>query len=240
MSLPCRRADIAVIRRRHRGYVLLLTSTCLVLLLQPLAGWWPLLNPLAAIGLALVMMLFLTRFSPLRARRRLFYGLGTAAIAMELVWILALATYPALARHLSIPHLLIWVVFIVTFLLRKTRVLMREPYVTLSVVMGAAAGYLLIGYAGGFLLHTLLLWQPSGFDLALLPDGSAHTSDPLRDFPTMVLASFSSLTTLGTTILRPGPLLSTTGGLVITLTGQLYVAVLIGLILGRFHRRGTG
>ena len=70
---------------------MLLTTIWQVLQLQPLAQHWLLLNSLAAIMLALVMMLFLARHSPLQARNKSFYRLGIAAIACELLWMLGLA-----------------------------------------------------------------------------------------------------------------------------------------------------
>ena len=235
--LQVRREQLALTRRRHRGYVAQLTTISLLLLLQPLAQRWPLLNSVGAIILALVMLLLLTRYSPLRARKRFFYGLGIAAIVSELLWLLSLATAPGLAIHLASAHLLIWTVFIGVFLLRKVRALMLEPYVTQAVVMGAASGYLLIGYLGAFLLHTLLLWRPTAFVTARLMPGLDPVHDPIRTFPAMVMASFGALTTTGADIGVPGEVLASTGCLAITIVGQLYVAVLIALILGRFHRR---
>lgn len=232
-----RREQLARIRHRHRGYQVQLVTISLVLMLQPLAQRWPLLNSVGAIVLSLVMMLLLTRYSPLRARRRLFYGLGIAAIVSELLWLLSLATRPGLAMHLCIAHLVIWTVFIAVFLLRKVRALMLEPYVTQAVVMGAASGYLLIGYLGAFLLHTLLLWHPEAFAISQFLPGLDPVEEPLRAFPAMVVASFGALTTTGADIGRPGEVLASTGCLAITIVGQLYVAVLIALILGRFHRR---
>ncbi len=231
------RDQIQRIRRRHRGYNIVLVTISLLLLLQPLAQRWPLLNPLGAITLALVMMLFLTRYSPLRARKRLSYGLGIAAIGSELLWLLAMATQQGLAIHLGLFHLLIWTLFIGVFLLRKVRALMLEPYVTQAVVLGAASGYLLIGYLGAFLLHTLLIWQPEAFSLSQLAPGIDPVGAPLHAFPSLVMASFGALTTTGAAIGRPGEVLASTGCLAITIAGQLYVAVLIALILGRFHRR---
>lgn len=140
------------IRQRHRGYRLLLFTISAVVLIQPLARQWPFITPVMAILMALVMMLFLTRYSPLQANKRLLYGLGMAAITCELLWLLALVIDFSLAQHLAILHLLVWGTFISTFLLRKAKALMIEPYVTLAVVMGAASGYLLIGYLGAFLL----------------------------------------------------------------------------------------
>lgn len=160
---------------------------------------------------------------PLRARKRLFYSIGITAIASELVWMECL--------------LLIWTLFIGMFLLRKIKVLIVEPYVTLGALMGAAAGYLLIGYPGAYLLHTLLLWHPASFDQALLPVVGDPLQQPMRTFPAMVLAPFGSLTTVGHALVHPRHLLGLTGSLLITLMGQRYMAVLIALILGRFHRR---
>jgi hypothetical protein len=123
------------------------------------------------------------------------------------------------------------------FLLRKVRALMLEPYVTQAVVMGAASGYLLIGYLGAFLLHTLLLWQPSAFSINQIAPGIDPIQAPLHAFPSMVMASFGALTSTGAEIGRPGEVLADTGCMAITIVSQLYGAVLIALILGRFHRR---
>ena len=225
------------IRKRHRGYGYQLVVISLVLLVQPLAVDWPLLTSLNSIALAVVMMVFLTRYSPLQVHKRWLYGLGISAIIFELIWLAALADSPALAKHLTILHLLIWAGFITFFLVRKVRTLMLEPYVTLGVLLGAAAGYLLIGYLGAFLLHSLFIFQPLAFDLNYLPAGINPVTEPLRAFPSMVTASFEALTTVGNEISRPGHLQSHIGTLMITILGQLYVAVLIGLVLGRFHQR---
>jgi hypothetical protein len=116
-----------------------------------------------------------------------------------------LAESPGLAKPLTIPHLLIWALFIGYFLLRKAHSLIIEPYVTLQVLMGAASGYLLIGYAGGFLLHTLLIWQPDAFELTYLLAGLNPVSNPLRVFPAMVSASFEALPTVSNTVGQPRP-----------------------------------
>jgi hypothetical protein len=73
------------IRQRHRGYRLLLLTISSVVLIQPLARQWPFITPVMAILMALVMMLFLTRYSPLQAHKGVLYGLGMAAITCELL-----------------------------------------------------------------------------------------------------------------------------------------------------------
>jgi hypothetical protein len=60
------------IRRRHRGYAYLLAvvAVAVAVLIQPLALNWPLLTSMNSIIMAMVMMLFLTRNSAVRAHKR--------------------------------------------------------------------------------------------------------------------------------------------------------------------------
>jgi hypothetical protein len=50
-------------------------------------------------------------------------------------------------------------------------------------------------------------------------------------------ASFGLLTTVGTAVLSPASVTAQVMATVITVAGQLYVAILIALILSRVHRR---
>jgi hypothetical protein len=224
------------IRRRHRGYAYLLVVVAMVVLVQPLALNWPLLTSLNSIIMAMVMMLFLTRNSAVRSHKGWLYGLGTSAIIFEVIWLICMVNLPSLARHLTLIHLLLWALFIAFFIVRKVRSLILEPYVTVYVLLGACSGYLLIGYAGAFLLHSLMIWHPGAIDPAYLPAGIDPARQPLQVFPAMVSASFEALTTLSNGVSRSGDLGGRVCCLSIAIVGQLYVAMLIGLILGRFHQ----
>jgi hypothetical protein len=237
MKRTFQRDHLERIKRRQSGYRVLLLALSLNLLLQPLAVELPIINSIGPIALALVILLCLIRNSALQARKQLMFRLGGLAIFSELIWLCTVYLHMPWMLHLAIPRLIIWSLFIGLFLLRMTRALMREPYVTPSVVMGAAAGYLLIGYFGALLLNTLLLWQPEAFNLALLPPAVDPLREPTRTFPALLMASLGSLTTTGTSITLPNQLLGSTASLVIALLGQLYVAVLIALVLGRFRQR---
>lgn len=91
----------------------------LAVLVQPLALNWPLLTSINSIIMAMVMMLFLTRNSLLRVHKGWLYGLGSSAIIFELVWLIGMARFPSLAKHLTLPHLLIWALFIGFFWYEK-------------------------------------------------------------------------------------------------------------------------
>jgi len=59
----------------------------------------------------------------------------------------------------------------------------------------------------------------------------------LRFAPVLMAASFNLLTTVGSGVMNSGDVTSQVVVTAITVSGQLYVAILIALILGRFHQR---
>ena len=94
--------------------------------------------------------------------------------------------------------------------------------------MGAGAGYLLLGLLGGVLLNTLYDIQPLAF---------TNISPDIAPSAMLTLAAFGFLTSLGSNIVNQQVLLGQVGALSITLVGQLYVAIVIAMVLGRFHHR---
>ena len=236
-SLRITREQLQRIRRRHLGYRITLVYELLLLLLLPLAQIASSLLSILLIGQALVFMVFVSRFSSLKRTRPVMYALGGTAIALEVIWHLALIWNPALGRALTLPHVMVWVIFLLVAVVRKVKSLMREPYVTISVVLGAASGYLTVGIAGGVLLTAAWVLQPSAFIASALP-AVGHAGDlSVAVAPALMAASFGLLTTVGTEVLNSSNVAVQVVSNVITISGQLYVAILIALILGRAQKR---
>jgi hypothetical protein len=235
--------DVLVrLRRRHRGYLVVLAVEIALLLSMPLCQVFPWLLSVMMISLCIVLIVFVSRYSPLRRTRPLIFGLGTAAVLMEIIWHLALRFDPMLGRLLTLPHVIAWLLFLVVALLRKVKTLIREPFVTTSVVMGAASGYLLVGIAGGVMLIAIGVLSPHSFDVMALPAAQSHlpamlTLGTAADAPALMAAAFNMLTTVGSPVVNPTDVLGQVAITVITVSGQLYVAILIALILSRFHKR---
>jgi hypothetical protein len=228
------------LKRRHRGYLIVLAIQVLLLLLLPLAQHAPWLLSLLMISLSSVLIAFVSRFSPLRRTKPLVYSLGAIAVLMEVVWHVGLRFDPALGQWLTIPHVIVWLIFLVLVLLRKVRTLINEPYVTTSVVLGAASGYLLVGIAGGVMLIAISALSPLSLTVANLSKAtviSAASAGVVADAPSLMAASFNMLTTVGTPVVNPTDVLGQVAVTIITVSGQLYVAILIALILGRYHKR---
>jgi hypothetical protein len=238
--MPFTHEQIERLRHRHRGYILTLATEVLLILLLPFCQSHVWLLSLLLIGLAAVLITTVTRYSPLVSTRPLLYGLGGLAIALEGVWHLALAFDPPLGRLVTVPHVIAWLLFFLVALMRKVKTLVREPFVTLAVVMGATSGYLLVGIAGGVMLVALWVLHPGAYDLSALPTLQDPNADAVAMAPALMAASFMILTSVGSAVLRSGDVTGQVMSVVITISGQLYIAILIALILGRFHIRPGG
>ena len=231
------REQLRQIRSRHFGYRVTLVYELVLLLLLPLAMHLPSLLSWLLVLLALECMVFVSRFSTLRRTRPLMYGLGGAAVFLELLWHAGLLWWPSLGRALTLPHVVVWVVFLLVVVIRKVKSLVREPFVTVSVVLGAASGYLTVGIAGGVLLTALWVLQPHAFVASALPALGPTGDVTVAVAPALMAASFGLLTTVGTEVLNSSNVAVQVVSNVITISGQLYVAILIALILGRAQKR---
>ncbi len=228
------------LKRRHRGYLVVLGVQILLLLLLPVAQHVPWLLSVLMISLCCVLIGFVSRFSPLKRTKPLVYSLGAIAVLMEVVWHLGLRFNPTLGQWLTVPHVVAWLIFLTLTLLRKVRTLINEPYVTTSVVLGAASGYLLVGIAGGVMMIAISALSPLSLtvaDLSKAPVIGSASVGVVADAPSLMAASFNMLTTVGTPVVNPTDVLGQVAVTIITVSGQLYVAILIALILGRYHKR---
>ena len=170
------------------------------------------------------------RLERIMVRRQVIVAGWLFCLISEVVWQTALRFNPPLAVQLSPAHLVVWLALMLYLVWSLVNALIEEPVFTGSVLMGAAAGYLMVGFAGGIALNSLLVVDPAAFQLpaaaASQPDGIAHA-------PTMLGAAFACLTTLGSPVLRMDHLTAVTAGVAIAAVGQLYIAILIAGVLGK-------
>ena len=174
-----------------------------------------------------------SRLERIMVRRQVIVAGWLVCLISEVVWQAALRFNPSLAVQLSPSHLVVWLAMMLYLVWALIQALVEEPMFNGSVLMGAAAGYLMVGFAGGIALNSLLVLEPEAFQLptsvANLPGGIAHA-------PTMLGASFGCLTTLGSPVLRMDHLTALTAGVAIAAVGQLYIAILIAGVLGKPRR----
>ncbi|MCT0206559.1 potassium channel family protein [Synechococcus sp. CS-1332] len=230
-------------RRRHRFYRRLLVLCLLVMLSLAFPGT---LRLAGSSGYFLITVLTTVELSGFLAGRvgrtwsdRMFLALGCANLLSQLLWLLT----PEGRRLSGVPLLLITTLFIGWSLVRLVRVLGREPRATQAVVSGAVAGYLLLGLSGGLVLSVLETIQPGSF-LANTADGQAAIVRPDAgvatrsvwelDFARINYFAFVSLTTTGYGDITPARPPARMASVVLGITGPLYIAVILGVLISRF------
>jgi hypothetical protein len=87
------------------------------------------------------------------------------------------------------------------------------------------------------LLTAAWVLQPSAFIASALPAVGQAGDLSVAVAPALMAASFGLLTTVGTEVLNSSNVAVQVVSNVITISGQLYVAILIALILGRAQKR---
>ena len=162
------REFIKRLRLRHRGYIVLLIAQVSFLLLLPAAARYPALQSFLNIALSIVLLGLVSRYTQIKKLNSFFFGLGILAISLEVIWRVSLEVLPTLGHWLTLSHVFAWILFYLLSILRLIKSLIREPFITVAVVMAAVEGYLLIGVAGGVLMTATLEMHPAAFDFNVL------------------------------------------------------------------------
>jgi hypothetical protein len=231
------------LRRRHRFYRHLLLTTLLVMVSLALPAG---LRLLSAVGYNLAVLLLVFELEgrhrhgggtlPLDRPYRL---LGLAALAAQWFWFLT----PVANRESGWPLLVLTTVFIGWSQVRLVGFLAEERQVNGRVLMGAVAGYLLLGLTAGLLFLVLETIQPGSFSsqhdpAGLLPRnlGSAGGAERIwhLDFARLNYFAFVSLTTVGYGDVLPTTPLAQMSAITFSVIGPIYMAVVMGLLIGRY------
>lgn len=217
---------------QERQYPSLLAASLLPVLLFPMShldggGVQVLIAPVVV---GLLVLQTLRAMTPLRRRA----PLDPRPLGFR---ILALLT--ALGFWLPVPRgywpgqlaealvLLTAALFFLITLVRLLTQLARAPRVTLAVLSGAAAGYVLLGCLGGLVATLIESAEPGSFSLGAMPiDGEIY--DRLLYF------SFVTIASLGYGDVLPVSAPAQRLAILLSLSGTFYLSLLLGLLLGRY------
>ena len=225
--------------RRHQPESHMLYIWLLVLCLLVMISFaFPKLSWLGSLGYALIALLLtqlvVIRKRVLRLHDRVYQGLGVVALATQLLWL-----FTSLRWHNSgVPLIVSWSVLVGWSVVRLVQRLARETKVTASVLMGAAAGYLLLGLTAGLVMMGLETIQPGSFEpIELAAGASAVNASELTfmdGFSQLNYFAFICLTTVGFGDIQPmlplARMLSVSAGI----AGPIYLAVVMGVLIGRY------
>lgn len=210
----------------------LLVSVLLPVLLlpvsvQPGSLFRPVL-PLLLTALVLQSLQALPAVSPGRlswALTLLHRLLGLGSIST--LWILTLVQRSDQLRLLRFSALALIALFALMASVKLVFLLARVPRVNTRVMAGAAAGYIYLGFTGGLVASALQVILPGSFRLGEV-GGHEQLVDRLTYFSFVVLAG------LGLGDVLPGNAVGERFVVLLSLAGNLYQAVLLGLLIGRY------
>lgn len=216
--------------RIERQFVPLLITTLLPILLLPSTANGDMKSRWLLFGLATLLVLQSLRSLPalsLGHTSQLWWlgyrVLGGVTLVATLVFTHFGEEVALALKAMLLPYALFFVMTCVRLML----LLARVPRVNGQVMAGASAGYLLLGLTGGVLATTSQTFAPGAFQLGA-QTGHQLLLDRLTYF------SFVTLGGLGYGDVLPGNAFGERFAILLSVTGTLYVALLVGMLLGRY------
>ena len=161
----------------------------------------------------------------------LYRGLGLMAVVTMWLWLLT----PLELIYSGMPLALSWSVLVGWSVIRLVTRFASTKRVTEALLMGATAGYLHIGLAAGLVMSALETIQPGSFqplEMANVGDSSVLAS--ARLFSAINYYAFVCLTTVGFGDISPMLPLSRMVSVATSVAGPLYLAAVMGVLIGRF------
>jgi len=222
-------------QRREKLYRLLLAFTLLVLASFAVPQfYWP--APICYSVIAILITRLLARKVKQHVwRERLYQWLGWAALLSLWFWLLT----PSHWSYSGIPLIWSWIALVVWSLIRLVKQLSRERQVNAMVLMGAAAGYLLLGITAGLVMNALYTVEPNSFALLDLPNqtitGNNHSLlNTHQRFAEINYFAFVCLTTVGFGGIQPILPAARMVSVTTSIVGPLYLTLMMGVLISRF------
>ncbi|MCB0533209.1 MAG: two pore domain potassium channel family protein [Lewinellaceae bacterium] len=202
----------------------LFVAALLLLLLCPIAiAFFP--NYPKLIFEVVFSAVVLTGIQVVRDTRSHFYtGLGLGLFGIAIIWLSFFRQQADWLTWLQIVILLGFTVFLTWHLFR---LIFFHKTMSLEIILASIAGYLILGFLGGQFCHIMELALPGSFRL----EGSGHLFQ-------LVYFSYSTLITLGYGDITPLTPAAKSLALLISISGQLYLTLLVAILVGKFLSKG--
>ena len=227
-------------RHRERLYRLLLGFTLLLLASFAFPQFYWLGRACYSVISILVIRLLAKNGNRHIWRERLYQAVGWVALISLWFWILT----PSHWHYTGIPLIWSWIVLVGWSVIRLVKQLSNERQVSAMVLMGAAAGYLLLGITAGLVMNALYTVEPNSFELMQLPSQSITSNyhsllNSQARFAEINYFAFVCLTTVGfgdiKAILPTARMVSVATSIV----GPLYLTLMMGVLISRFSNNNN-
>ena len=156
-----------------------------------------------------------------KARKRMFIA---ATIALITEWIADIFSIDALSYASSIVNVIFFQIIIIRLIFQ----IARSKKVTTNIILESVNAYLLLGLMFTMLVTILKLYEPA----ALNSTNQGDTS-----FQDTLYFTFVTMSTLGYGDITPQVPIAKSLSILISISGQLYIAIIIAMLVGKFSAK---
>lgn len=202
------------------GITLLVTLIAYLFILPLLPAAWQ-----AQVSRIMFSLLFLSAIFSLDRTKKPLLVFMLIVLCME--WIAAIFDMPVLTALSKILNVSFFV-SVVAILIGQVAM---ARHVTMKVIFGSVIGYLLLGLVFSIFVNFIMVHDPLAFNVSQ----TSH-DDGLRVkwLSESIYFTFVSLATLGYGDILPLKPYTRSLAILITVSGQLYIAIIIALLVGKF------
>jgi len=153
--------------------------------------------------------------------------ISIAVVLMALLWISSPESLPVLYVISKFLTILFFCLVVVSFI----RMISRSKEVNAKVILESINGYLLLGLMFTMLVALLMYYNPEAFSF---PDLSAEMVRPGAGFNSYIYFTLVTMSTLGYGDVLPTTPAARSLATFISISGQLYIAIIIAMLVGKF------
>ncbi|MCB0494879.1 MAG: two pore domain potassium channel family protein [Cyclobacteriaceae bacterium] len=151
------------------------------------------------------------------------YGIGLLIVSLIITWFTLSPIFSNNVTAESARGLLLLVLFSTTAI-KVVQSIFRLKKINARVLAASVGAYLLLGLAGAMLFGLINLFYPGSFNYDF-QYGSGYD---------MMYYSFVTLSTLGYGDITPQTTQGQAAAILVSITGQLYLAILMAMLVGKF------
>lgn len=150
----------------------------------------------------------------------------TAIVIMALMWISSPKIFPVLNMISNLLGILFFMLIVISFIITIS----KSKKVNARIILESINGYLLLGILFTIIITVIMAKNPEAFSF---PEGSLQKEN-LNNFGSYIYYSLVTMSTLGYGDVLPVAPYAKSIATFMSVAGQLYIAVIIAMLVGKF------
>jgi len=177
---------------------------------------------------AMLTVIFLMGVLAMEKYKRFIFWMAVIALITE--WISFVLQIPLLVTLSQTTNILFFMLIVARFIAQ----IARRKEVDAKVIIESINGYLLLGLAYGIIVSVIHRNVPNAFKF---PEGIGPDLTSITYLNDYIYYTFVTFTTLGYGDITPLAPISKSLSLLISISGQFYIAIIIAMLVGKYASR---